>query len=223
MSFPPDVRLPSNAKYVSFVDNKKQFNPNYDIIWSFQYAITGTEAGFCAFLTSKTPASTAVPGHYLGYSGDMQTGGICIAFDTTGLFALSSNTRKGVGLSSIKRNSIIVRDNNDNITLYESLSNLNSTFFITSSSKSYKTMRFRYTSTNKLGIDFKFEGDTNYTELTSVMINSNPENLSHLIPGFSFSSPVSSLNNPGTLMLKNFHTQGTNSNETVEILPFNRI
>lgn len=223
MSFPSDVRLPSNAKYVAFVDDKKEFNPNYDIIWSFQYAITGTEAGFSTFLTSKTPDLTAIPGHYLGYSGNMQTGGICIAFDTTGLFALSSSTRKGVGLNSIKRNSIIIRDNNDNITLYESLSNLNSTFFITASSKSYKTMRFRYTNTNKIGIDFKLDNSSAYTELTSITLESNPENLSDLVPGFAFSSPVSSLNTPGGLFLKNFHTQGTDSTETIEIVPFNRI
>jgi len=223
MSFPPDVRLPSNAKYVSFIDDKKQFNPNYDIIWSFQYAITGTEAGFCTFLTSKTPDLTAIPGHYLGYSGNMQTGGLCIAFDTTGLFALSSSSRKGVGLGSIKRNSIIIRDNNDNITFYDTLSNLTSAFSITSPSKSYKTLRFKYTNTNKIGIDFKLDENSPYTELISVDIESNPDLLTYLVPGFSFCSPISSLINPGSLYLKNFHTQGSDSIETIEISPFTRI
>lgn len=222
MSFPTDVLLPANAKYVAFIDNKKQFNPNYDIIWSFQYAITGTEAGFCTFLTSKTPDLSAA-GHYLGYVGNMQTGGLCIAFDTTGLFALSSDIRKGVGLNSIKRNSVIIRDNDDNITLYETLSDLTSSFSITSPSKIFKTLRFKYTNTNKITIDFKSNNNSEYSELTSVNINSNVEMLDYLVPGFAFSSPISSLNTPGSLFLKNFHTQGTDSDETVEILPFNRI
>ena len=54
MSFPADIKLPANAKYFAFVDNNNQYNPSYDITWSFQYALTGTEAGFCTFLTSQT-------------------------------------------------------------------------------------------------------------------------------------------------------------------------
>ena len=162
MSFPSDVTLPATAKYIAFVDEKKSYNPNYDIIWSFQYAITGQTSGifrkecaFATFLTVSTPQISAIPGQYLGYSGNIPLSaylldengdyiltednqrmvlegnyndglfGMCIAFDTSGLFALSSNTRPGVGLSNIKRNSLIIRDINDNITLYEELSNIN--------------------------------------------------------------------------------------------------
>lgn len=258
MSFPPDVTLPASAKYIAFVDEKKSYNPNYDIIWSFQYAITGLDTGFqrkeCAFatfLTVSTPQISAIPGQYLGYSGtatylsdesgdyiltenneriplegdDKIEGffGMCIAFDTSGLFALSSNSRPGVGLESIKRNSLIIRDINDNITLYEELSNINPIFTILSNSKVYKTMRFKYTNTDKLTIDFKTDGDTEYTELTSIKVNFDPDSINFLRPGFSYSSPVSS---PSTLRvaklyLKNFHVQGTENATTVETVPFN--
>lgn len=261
MSFPPDVTLPATAKYTAFVDEKKDYNPNYDIIWSFQYAISGSTAGafpkecaFATFLTVSTPQVSAIPGHYLGYSGNMPLSaylldengdyiltednqrmilegndgidgfvGMCIAFDTSGLFALSSNSRPGVGLGSIKRNSLIIRDINDNITLYEELSNINPTFNILSSSKLYKTMRFKYTNTDKLTIDFKIDGDTEFTELTSVKVDFDPESIAFLRPGFSYSSPVSSSSvlRVAKLFLKNFHIQGTENVTTVETVPFN--
>jgi hypothetical protein len=262
MSFPSDVTLPTNAKYIAFVDEKKNYNPNYDIIWSFQYAISGSNTGifrkecaFATFLTSSTPSVSAIPGHYLGYSGNTPLSaflldengdyvlsedseriilegnsendgliGLCIAFDTSGLFALSSSSRPGVGLNNIKRNSLIIRDINDNITLYEELSNIDPAFTILSSSKVYKTLRFKYTNTDKLTIDYKMEGSNTFVELTSVNINSNSDSISHFCPGFSYCSPVSSLASIRTanLYLKNFHVQGTENLTTVETIPFER-
>jgi hypothetical protein len=257
MSFPSDVTLPANAKYIAFVDEKKSYNSNYDIIWSFQYAISGSITRECAFATFLTINSTisAIPGHYLGYSGNVPLSaflldengnyilsednnriilegnretdglvGLCIAFDTTGLFALSSLYRPGVGISNIKRNSLIIRDINNNITLYEELSNIDPAFTILSSSKAYKTLRFKYTNTDKLTIDYKIDGSNTFVELTSVNINSNPDSISYLRPGFSYCSPVSSLSSSkiANLYLKNFHVQGTENLTTVETIPFER-
>jgi hypothetical protein len=262
MSFPSDVTLPTNAKYIAFVGEKKSYNPNYDVIWSFQYAISGDNTGvsqkecaFATFLTISTPQLSAIPGHYLGYSGNVPLSaflldengdyilsednnriilegnsetdgfiGLCIAFDTSGLFALSSSSRPGVGLNNIKRNSLIIRDINDNITLYEELSNIDPAFAILSSDKVYKTLRFKYTNTDKLTIDYKIDGSNTFVELTSVNINSNPDSISHFRPGFSYCSPVSSLLSTriANLYLKNFHVQGTENLTTVETLPFER-
>jgi hypothetical protein len=140
------------------------------------------------------------------------------------LFALSSESRPGVGLNNIKRNSLIIRDINDNITLYEELSNIDPAFAIMSSNKVYKTLRFKYTNTDKLTIDYKIEGSNTFVELTSVNINSNPDSISFLRPGFSYSSPVSSPSSLRTalLYLKNFHVQGTENLTTVETTPFER-
>jgi hypothetical protein len=254
MSFPADITLPANAKYFAFVDNNNQYNPSYDITWSFQYALTGTEAGFCTFLTSQTQSTSALPGQYLGYScslpasaflatesgefiltedynrivlegnvGTDTVGDICIAFDTTGLFALSSSTRGGVNLNQIKRNSIIIREGSDNIIFYETLSSLNSSFSILSSAKSYKTLRFRYANTDTISIDFKYNTDSSYRTLTSVYIGNYLTYKNGLKAGFTFCSPISSLNTPSTLFFKNFHVQGTAQEETVEIIPFTKM
>jgi hypothetical protein len=254
MSFPADIMLPANAKYFAFVDNNNEYNPSYDITWSFQYALTGTEAGFCTFLTSKTQSTSAVPGQYLGYSGNLPAsaflvtesgdfiitedynrivlegnngndtvGDLCIAFDTTGLFALSSANRGGVGLSQIKRNSIIIREGTDNVLYNVALSSLNSTFSILSSVKTYKTLRFRYANTDTISIDFKYDADSSYQTLTSVYIGDYLTQKVGLKAGFTFCSPISSLNSPSTLFFKNFHVQGTAQDATTEIVPFTKI
>lgn len=257
MAFPSDIKLPADAKYIGFIDYKKKYNPNYDIVWSFQYAISGNagEAGFCTFLTSNPLSSmtSAIPGHYLGYSGSIpmsayivtesgdfiltedyqklilegaggieMPNGVCIAFDSTGLFALSSSTRSGVPLSKIKKNSLIVRDSNDNIVLYGELSSLSPDFSILSSSKSYKIIRCKYTDTDKLSIDYKYPSETEFKTLTSIRLNIIPENFRCMSVGFSYSSPVSSLLQPSTLFLKNFHIQGSESSTLTETLSFNR-
>lgn len=254
MSFPSDILLPSNAKYFAFVDNNNEYNPSYDITWSFQYALTGSEAGFCTFLTSKTQSSSAIPGQYLGYSGSLPAsaflvtesneylltednskiilegntgneivGDICIAFDTTGLFALSSTTRGGVGLSQIKPNSLILRDDSDNLLYNIELSSMNSQFSILSSPKSYKTLRFRYANTDTVSIDFKYDTDSSYQTLTSLYIGNYLTTKNNLKAGFTFCSPISSLNSPSTLFLKNFHVQGTVQDTITEIVPFSKI
>jgi len=258
MPFPADITLPASAKYFSFVDYKKYYNPDYDITWSFQYAISGNnnQAAFCTFLTS-TPLSSligALPGQYLGYSGSVpfsaylltESGdflltedytkiilegnagiatpnGFCIAFDTTGLFALSSAARQGVGINSIKPNSLILRDPADRVTYYEELSNIDSRFSILSSVKEYKTMRFRYANADVLHIDYKLENDSTFTTLTSLRLPTDPDNFPYLHAGFSYCSPISSTAGPAKLFLKNFHIQGTEQPTITETIPFNKL
>lgn len=117
MAYPSDVFLPTNAKYYGFVDTRKYFSTDWDITWSFTFALTGTEHAFCTFLTTKKTLLSGIPGQYLGYSKDAATiqteneeniftndleyiladgyygddelsqGVLGIAFDSTGLFA----------------------------------------------------------------------------------------------------------------------------------------
>ena len=68
MSLPSDITLPANAKYLGFVDYVNDFNSNYDITWSFTYALTGVEHGIVTFLTNQ-PEVSGYPGHYMGYTG----------------------------------------------------------------------------------------------------------------------------------------------------------
>ena len=70
MAFPSDIKLPSDARYFTFVETSKKFNSNYDITWSFEYSLPATnipdpanyELGFSTFITLiLTPAVLALP------------------------------------------------------------------------------------------------------------------------------------------------------------------
>jgi hypothetical protein len=245
MPYPPDIILPGNAKYFGFIDPKLEYDSNWDINWSFQYSIVGTQQhAFCTFLTTLSSAISALPGQYLGYLGNAEylldengeyiltedgerilletssdqeaTGILAIAFDSTGLFALSSSTNPGVGLSQIKENALIIRDNEYNVIFNECLSSLNTNFIFASSVKHPQTLRFRFSNGNKISIDFKTE-TTEYINLTSVSVDYNLEAFDKVYVGFSYVSPVSSATaTPSTLYLKNFHTQGNTSDPTIE-------
>lgn len=254
MAFPNDILLPANAKYYAFVDTKLSYNPHWDINWSFEYALSGTEAGFCAFLANFTPL-TGWPGHYLGFSGNAQlssylvteageyilsengerlmiesesgignNGMLAVGFDSTGLFALSSNTRGGVGLGSIRRDSLVIRNAYDEVIVNTQLSSLNTDFLLMSSGGfNYQKMRLRYSQAgNKLSIDFKRPQDTSYKLLTS--INTRlvvPSDFDTVYTGFCFCSPVSSTTlAPSVMRLRNFHTQGNENDENYELTSF---
>jgi len=73
MSYSIDNLLPSNAKYIGFVDSKKDYNPYYDITWSFTYSLTGEEHAFCTFLTALSTLSAGIPGQHVGYLGSTST------------------------------------------------------------------------------------------------------------------------------------------------------
>ena len=78
VSLPPDVMLPANAKYYSFIESRYAYNPDRDITWSFQFAVSSynpaTQFAFSTFLlpvSSLTNASlSSIPGHYVGVPFD---------------------------------------------------------------------------------------------------------------------------------------------------------
>ena len=94
--------LNSSSKAINLA-SKDSYSCLYDLVWSFDYAISGnpnTEAGFTVFLTtSSSRLSGGSTGIDLGYSGLSSFGlpysikagvsgaAIGIGFDTTGLFA----------------------------------------------------------------------------------------------------------------------------------------
>jgi hypothetical protein len=222
MPFPPDISLSSNAKYFGMTDPIKDYNLNWDIVWSFTYALTGTEHGFCTFLTNTPTLTGCLPGHYLGYNN--VNGLLGIAFDSTGYFALSTPSRTGISLSNTKKNSLIIRDSNNDVIYNEQLSSLDTNFILSSSIKVYQTLRFRYCNAgNKLYIDYK-KSNIDYSNLLTINISSlNINDNTIAYPGFSFCSPISSLNIfPSSMYIQNFHTQGndvTPTYETSEMIP----
>lgn len=252
MAYPDDIFLPTNSKEFGLVDETFEYNGHWDIVWSFTFALTGTEHAFATFLTNKSSLSTGYAGHYLGYFGDVpfpylksdpdgdfiidnngeyvfyeredyrdtssQSGFFVVAFDSTGLFALPISGNPGVPLSAVKPNALIVRDYDNDVVFNESLSNISTEFFLASSNKAYQTLRFRFSNGGKrLYIDYKTDG-VDYKSLTSVPINFKLEDYPNLYPALTFCSPVSSLNVPSTMFIKNFHTQGNPESPTYERL-----
>jgi hypothetical protein len=261
MAYPDDIYLPSNSKEFGFVDTKYQFNSHWDIVWSFSFAIAGTEHAFSTFLTSMSSISSAQGGQYLGYLGSesmlissipylltdplqevildetgdsllydglstyfysetTKSGVFIIAFDSTGYFALPVNGYPGVDISEVKKNALIIRDQTDEVIFNESLSSLSTEFFLASSTKVYQTLRFRFSNAGKkLSIDFKNDSNI-YKTLTSININFDVNSNTKLYPALTFCSPISSLETPSTLFLKNFHTQGNINDPTYESLSY---
>ena len=250
MSQPSDTLLPANAKYFGFIDSNYSFNPKYEVSWSFTYALTGTEHGICTFLTTNDTISgygghylgyngtTNLSAYVLEEGGELlldegderilleeadgtdRGGFLAIAMDTTGLFALSSTSRGGVGLGNVLPNSLIIKDSLDNLVVYEELSNIDPNFDFTD--ENYKTLRFRYSrGGNKLSIEYKPENINEFITLTSIDVDLKLSDYDNCNVGFSFCSPISSAStNVSTLLLKNFHVQGLSFEETTEYSSF---
>lgn len=219
MAFPHNILLlPGSSKYIGFVDDKKDYNLNWDVVWSFTYALTGSQHGFCTFLTTN-PGLTAYPGHYLGYP--LLSSVIGIAFDSTGYFALSTSIRSGVPRSGIKSNSLIIRDSTNSVIFNEALSSLDSRFILSSAIKTYQTLRFRYSNAGKkLYVDYK-TSDYDFRNLASVTVSSLQISDNTIVyPGFSFCSPISSVSiDPSKMFLTNFHVNGSIESPTYEVIP----
>ena len=218
----PDILLPINAKYISFVDPKLKLNPHYDIVWSFQIALTGTEHAFSTFLINAANYEPEL-GHYIGLpigvnaittevsdpittelekyvttQNTLSTAVMSISFDTTGFNALSTPYRIGLTQNKIKKNSVTIRDDDQNIIYHDALSALplsgaETTFVMTSSQRYWQTLRFRLSNLgSKLDIDLKTDKD--YTTILSLPVNISIVSANEIYVGFAFTSPVSSNN-----------------------------
>jgi len=226
MALPSDVFLPVNAKYYGFVQTDKPMNLNWEVTWSFTFALTGTEHGICSFLTTDPSLATGIPGQYLGYlgntvSGYSRSGLFAVGFDTTGKFALSSTSNVGVRLSAVKPYSLVIRDYDNTVIFNRPLSSLSTEFILTSSSKVFQTLRFRVTKGGKkLYIDFK-NNSSEYTLLTSVSLSGiSISDNTQVYAGLTFCSPISgNTTDVSTLFLKNFNVEGVASTPTSETIP----
>lgn len=164
--------LPLSSKAIN-IASTKGYCSLYDIVWSFDYAISGnqnTEAGFTVFLKLSSGilsgGSVGIDLGYSGYSGIPSASAygvkpgligaqVAIGFDTTGLFAASATidsttTRDGIYEGSVKKNSVTIRDIGEvknyayeTYTYHQALSDLNTTFSIVESAVTYKTVRAR--------------------------------------------------------------------------------
>lgn len=225
MPLPTDIFLPADAKYNGFVQPDKPLNLNWEITWSFTFALTGSQHGFCTFLTPNPALTFGNPGQYLGYLGNTggfnRSGLFAIGFDTTGLFALSSTSNTGVKLSACKPYSLVIRNYTNEVIFNETLSSLSTDFVLVSSAKVYQTLRFRVTrGGKKLYVDFK-KDNTDYELLASVSLSGYTLSASSVVyPGLAFCTPVSGINaSASTMFLKNFNVEGQSTTPTEEVVP----
>ena len=267
MVFPSDIVLPNSARYYTFLETKKRYNSNYDIVWSFQYKLPAKtnidlnndpsntnnflsndlyQLGFSTFLTTLSSPVSSLPGQYIGDSDPSLSlsGGqiltetdvsittedgiflttdvnvlsgllLKVAFDSSGLYAISGRDgRTGVELKDIKKQSLVLRDYNNNVIYNHNLSSI-STSFSTLSTDTFRTLRFRYVNLGqKLFIDYHESDTTEYTTLTTIDLGfriSNYSNLNDIYCGFTFTTPVSSsvtTLSAKEFYLKNFHIEG---------------
>jgi hypothetical protein len=226
----------SSAKAINFA-SKTSFSPYYDIVWSFDYAISGnqnTEAGFTVFLSrGDTPLYGGSGGIDLGYSGLSSSliersyikGGIVgaaigVGFDTTGLFAASAydvtyKVRDGIDSSNVIKNSVTIRGissySYNQYSYHQPLSGLNSTFSIVESTEVYKTVRVRLGNIGRtLYIDYRNNPNEEFQPILQKEINILINKNVTYCPGISFATPISSISPAaiGNIFVKNIHTEG---------------
>jgi len=226
----------SGSKAINLA-SKDSYSCMYDIVWSFDYAISGnsnTEAGFTLFLmTSSTRLSGGNSGIDLGYSGisnfdvpfsikpGISGAVIAVGFDTTGLFAASatsgSYTRDGIDFRRVNKNSITIRGagpsySYNNYSYNVPISTLNSTFTIVESSVKFKTVRTRLGNLGRtLYIDYRNNPTEQFQQIFEKNVSLGLPITAFLHPGVSFVTSISSNRSSsiGNIFLKNFHVEGT--------------
>jgi hypothetical protein len=193
-----------------------------------------TENCSCIFTESNTTSGTSTinvgddeilleqPVESAGYATatGLSGGLIGISFDTTGNFALSTeftecNVIPGVAPTSVIPNSLIIRGPApDCEVLYNiPLSSMSTSFTLLTSVESYCWLRFRVGNFFKtVTIDYRYDDDTQYTQLTSLPISVPIVNTTFVNIGLSYTTPMTSTStNEAIFRIKNFHVEGTDS------------
>jgi hypothetical protein len=226
MADPSDILLPVDAKFYSFVDLTNTYNIESDVVWSFKYQIipnsVTSQHGFTSFLSTSAQPS-AWKGHYIGARESSAPNLLSVAFDSTGLHALSSVEMPGDSWSDIHTGgALIIRDYQNELVANIPISELPAGFSI--ESDEFQTLRFRYSNSyKKLFIHYHNEQTTDFTELTTIEFDYSLDDIISDATGcgFSFCSPISSSvsGDESTFMLQDFHVEGNSSEMTIETLP----
>jgi hypothetical protein len=228
--------LNSDSKAINLA-SKDSYSCLYDLVWSFDYAISGnpsTEAGFTVFLTtSSSKLSGGSAGIDLGYSGVQSFGlpysvkpgvsgaAIGIGFDTTGLFAASATSgafvRDGIDYRKVKKNSISIRGkapdfSYNNYSYNVAISSLNSTFSIVESAVNFKTVRVRLGNVGRtIYIDYRNNPKEQFQRILEKDVSLGLPITAFLHAGVSFVTPISSSQSKaiGNIFIRNFHVEGS--------------
>ena len=171
------------------------FNPIFDITWSFQYAVTGnsnSSGGFSTFLFNNTTLTSGGPLTGLGFAPYNSSSGISGA--VLGVMFTNDNmvtVKRGTSFSIIS-----------SFTLFDTLSPL------VKNSVSYNTIRFNLTDVcQTLKISIKDQNDE-YVEVKSINTGlSAGDNIFYKV-GFSYATPLTSGGEKIKILLKDFHVHG---------------
>lgn len=221
MSYPADILLPATAKCFS-AKNTTGFNINHDITWSISYKVSGanTQYGLCTFLNRTTSSPLSVlSGQYLGTY--VPNNVISIAFDTTGLFALSSAIRPGVSMNQVQLSSLVVRTSSNQVIYNQSITDKGFKFYNT-----HQIIRCRYSpAQQQLFVDYRDITNSNFINLATISFelpyNLTPSSglINPLSAGFSFITPISTTSTSvASAAIYNFHVDGVNIATTFETI-----
>lgn len=191
------------AKLINFIYSDDSFNVNYDLTWSFKFALCGaslvdSQAGFTTFLSTSPTVTGGGDYNNLGYTGSPPLSGglLSIGFDTYGVFALSSASFDGVSDLNIAKNSLIIRGPSPTCSLLYNipLNTLSTEFTLLSTTINFCWLRFRLGDVcSRIYIDYRYGDSSNYTQLTSLPVSLNFSISTEAYVGISYTSPVTAL------------------------------
>ncbi len=220
-----DIYLPNNTVCNS-IGHNIAYNANYDIVWSFDYSLSGTNGSQGSFTTFLFDGGVSLTGGGPGAGGGFYKAGnylsggnpvdvqslsgaiLGINFDTTGLFATSGSAASGLLVPIPNSLSIRYGQTNFEYLTSVSLTSLYTDFKFLLSSQEFNRLRFRLTDVGQtLKVDYS--NTNSFVEIASIPINLSINNNTAYKIGISYTSPISGSNaKPAIFSIKNFHVEG---------------
>lgn len=229
------ITLPTNTICNNIAHNVA-FNANYDIVWSFDYSLSGNNSSQGSFTTFLFDGEVVLTGGAPGPGGAYYSAGeylsgsdtlnllsvsgavLGINFDTTGLFSLSSGVVNG--LTAPIPNSINIRYGETDFEYLTSvsLSSLYTDFSLLLSSQDYNRLRFRLTDIGQtVKVDYKVSNE--YQEILNIPVSLNINDSTSYKIGVGYTSPVSGAGaSQAIFSIRDFHVEGKTDTPEYDII-----
>jgi hypothetical protein len=219
------ITLPTNT-ICNTIAHNVAYNANYDIIWSFDYSLSGNNTSQGSFTTFLFDGLSSFGGGAPGAGGAYYSAGqylsgsntliipsvsgaiLGINFDTTGLFAISGSAANGLLTPIPKSLSIRYGQTDFQYLTSVSLTSLYTDFDLLLSAQEYNRLRFRLTDIGQtLKIDYKVSDG--YTEILTLPVNLNITDNTTYKVGIGYTSPVSGASSTQAIFsIRDFHVEG---------------
>ena len=219
------ITLPTNT-ICNTIAHNVAYNANYDIIWSFDYSLSGNNTSQGSFTTFLFDGLSSFGGGAPGPGGAYYSAGqylsgantliipsvsgaiLGINFDTTGLFAISGSAANGLLTPIPKSLSIRYGQTNFQYLTSVSLTSLYTDFDLLLSAREYNRLRFRLTDIGQtLKVDYKVSD--RFTEILTIPVNLNITDITTYKVGIGYTSPVSgAASTQAIFSIRDFHVEG---------------